>query len=469
MLRVSVWSRAVHLAVSNKSRGNPIIVHAPPGAALLLRFRGWRSSGGPMHDAADALLRRIRLGEDSRLEIKEVPFAGRRIKGPERDQLADELAAFANADGGVIVLGVSDDPRVVTGIPIDLLDAVEHYVSEIARDAVTPPLAPIVEKLELPADDGGLRPVLRVEVPRGFFVHQSPGGYLHRVGSSKRQMEPAVLARLFELRSGTRIGQFDRQVVGEASVEDLDPRLVDRFRGTIGGDDRMTAAVKLDMVRQDDAGVLRPTVAGLLLGARRSQRWLPQAYIQSVAYRGASVGDALESPRYQIDAKDHDGPLDDQIAYACRFVERNQRVEASKSRGRTDWPQYDSTAIFEAVVNAVAHRDYSTGGSRVRLRMFADRIELCSPGALPNGMRIEDLAYRQNARNPAIANLLDRCPISDEIETLRLTMMDRRGEGVPAILARSIRLSGRQPVYEMFGDELRLTIFAAASGEDRPA
>ena len=412
-------------------------------------------------DAAAELLRKIRLGEDSFLEFKEVFLSGGRIKGPGRDQLADELAAFANSTGGIVVLGVSDEPRAVTGIPIEHLDAVERYVSEIASDSITPPLLPLIEKLELPAADGRMRPVVKVEIPRGFFVHQSPGGYLHRVGSSKRQMEPAVLARLFEQRSQSRGGQFDRQVVAEASVHDLDARLVDRFRGEISGDDRTTALSKLDMIREDDAGVLRPTVAGVLLGTRQPQRWLPHAYIQAVAYRGASIGEALDSPRYQLDAKDNDGPLDDQIAYACRFVARNQRVEASKSMGRQDWPQYDLAAVFEAVVNAVAHRDYSIRGSKVRLRMFSDRIELCSPGALVNGMSIDELAYKQNTRNPAIANLLDRCPVPEEIESPRLTMMDRRGEGVPAILARSRRLSGRQPVYEMFGDELRLTIHAA--------
>ncbi len=402
-----------------------------------------------MADGKD-LLRKIRLGEDRSLELKEVVFAGGRIQGPGRDRLADELAALANSSGGVVVLGVSDEPRAVTGIPIERLDAVERYVSEIVRDSITPPLVPLIEKLELPDDDGGMRPVLRVEVPRGRFVHQSPGGYLHRVGSSKRQMEPAVLGRLFERRG--QVEHFDRRIVEDASIDDLDGRLVDRFRGEISGDDRTTALAKLDMVREDDAGALRPTVAGVLLGTRRPQRWLPQAYVQAVAYRGASIEEALDAPRYQLDAKDHDGSLDDQIAYACRFVARNQRVEASKAMGRRDWPQ------------SVAHRDYSIRGSKVRLRLFSDRIELFSPGALPNGMSIDDLPYKRNARNPAVVNLLDRCPVPEEIETPRLTMMDRRGEGVPAILARSRRLSGRQPVYEMFGDELRLTIHAAEPG-----
>ena len=97
--------------------------------------------------------------------------------------------------------------------------------------------------------------------------------------------------------------------------------------------------------------------------------------------------------------------------------------------GRRDWPQYDPAAIFEAVVNDVAHRDYSIRGAKVRLRMFSDRIELSSPGMLMNGMTVADLPYKQQV-NPSIANLLDRCPIPEGLETPRLTLMDRRGEGV---------------------------------------
>ncbi len=355
---------------------------------------------------------------------------------------------------------MSDEPRAVTGIPIEHLDAVMQYVREVGRDAIDPPLVPVVEKLELPDADGRMRSVLKFEVPRGVCVHRSPGGYLRRVGDSVREMDTAALVRLFKQRDQLD-RQVDRQVVVDASLDDLDPRLVDRFVRSDAGGDRKAALVKLDMIAEDEAGVLRPTVTGLLFGTRWPQRWLPQAFIQSVAYRGDSVSAALRSPRYQLDAKDNDGPIDDQIEYACRFVARNQRVEASKHMGRRDWPQYDLAAVFEAVVNAVAHRDYSIRGSKVRLRMFSDRIELYSPGALPDSMGVADLSRKRSTRNPALANLLARCPVPEGIESLRSTLMVGAGDGVPAILVRSRRLSGREPVYELFGNELRLTIYAA--------
>ena len=80
--------------------------------------------------------------------------------------------------------------------------------------------------------------------------------------------------------------------------------------------------------------------------------------MQAVAYRGRSVPESLESPWYQLDAADISGPVDRQIFGACLFVARNQKVRARKTMGRIDLPQYDMAAVFEAVVNAVAHRDW---------------------------------------------------------------------------------------------------------------
>jgi len=273
-------------------------------------------------------------------------------------------------------------------------------------------------------------------------------------------MDTAALIRLCEQR-GQLDALFDRQVVVDASLSDLDPRLVNRFVGPVDGGDRMAAFVELDMVAEDEVGVLRLTLTGLLFEARWPQPWLPQGFIESVVYRGNSVGEALQSPRYQLDTRDNDGSIDDQIEYACRFVVRNQRVEASKHMGRRDWRQYDLAAVFEAVVNGVAHRDYPIRGSKVGLQMFSDRIELYSPGELPDSMRVADLSRKRSVRNPAIANLMARCPGPEGIESLRSTLMARNGDGVPAIVARGRRLSSKEPVYGMFGDELRLTIYTA--------
>ncbi|HVQ76902.1 MAG TPA: ATP-binding protein [Candidatus Binatia bacterium] len=419
-----------------------------------------------MLDSAGRLLDKIRLGEDGRLECKAMVFAAGKVRGPSRDELADELAAFANARGGIVVLGVDDRTREVAGIPPDRLDLAERFVREMVQDVVKPPLFPLIEKVELPGPDGRPRAVIKVEVPRSLFVHQSPGGYFHRVGSSKRRMETEYLIRLGQQRSQARLIRFDEQVVPDAALGDLAPDLVDRFRTPQTRDDRETLLRKLGMAREDEDGVLRPTVAGVLLGASHPEHWLRHAFVQAVAYRGEGAPGAGDATGYQIDAKDLGGPLDSQVADACRFVVRNMRVAASKTIGRRDLPQYDLTAVFEALVNAVAHRDYSMYGSKIRLRMFANRLEIYSPGALANTMTVDSLPFRQASRNETIASLLAKCPVPADIgglETPRSTLMDRRGEGVSIILERSERLSGRPPVYELPDEsEVKLTIFAAS-------
>ena len=144
---------------------------------------------------------------------------------------------------------------------------------------------------------------------------------------------------------------------------------------------------------------------------------------------------------------------------------RNQRLSARKSLGRTDLPQYETTAVFEALVNAVAHRDYSLQRSKIRPRMFSDRLELYSPADLVNTMTPSTMAYRQATRNEVIASLLAKCKVTKEIDglgTLRDTLVDRRGEGVPITLERTGALSGQEPRYELIdGSELLLSIFAA--------
>ena len=91
-------------------------------------------------DTPEQLLDKIRLGEDSLLECKELVFAGGKVKGPRRDDIADELAAFANAHGGVLVFGVDDRTREVTGIPQERLDLAERFVRELVQDLIKPPL-----------------------------------------------------------------------------------------------------------------------------------------------------------------------------------------------------------------------------------------------------------------------------------------------------------------------------------------
>ncbi len=419
-----------------------------------------------MFDSRKELLDKIRLGEDTFLECKEVRFAGEKIRGPRRDTLADELAAFANSRGGVFVLGIDDGTHEIVGIPTGSLDAVVDFVREVCVNKIEPSLDTIVlDRLRLPTRSGAERAVVKVEVPRSLFVHRSHGGFLHRVADSKRVMSTRYLARLLQQRSQTRLIRFDEQVVPNARLDDLAPELWERFQTPRSDGDRDIFLRKLGMARADQEGTMRPTVAGVLMASEDPSRWLPNAYVQAVAYRGDAA--LIESGRrYQLDAVDFSGPLDRQIVDACRFVVKNMRTEAFKDFGRIDQPQYDMVAVFEALVNAVVHRDYSVYGSKVRLRLFKNRLELYSPGNIANGLAVDSLAYRQSARNEAVCSLLTKCRAPDEpwLATNRRHFMEKRGEGVPTILDNSLKMSGREPEYRLIDEaELMLTIHAAGS------
>ncbi len=415
----------------------------------------------------EALLRRIRLGEDSTLGFKSVLVSGGNVKGPKRSDFADGLAALANSRGGTVVLGVDDKTRRVQGIPLDGVDTLERWVREICNDTVKPALDADILKMELESTEGRLVPVLRIDVARSLFVHKSPGGYFRRIGSSRREMAPEVLARLFQERSQSRIIRFDESVVPGAAPSDLHYSLTRRFLHGDVADDPSTSPPedspeasedtlrKLRIIADDTDGDARLTLTGVLLCTPEPQRWLPHAHIQAVSYAGER-----SDADYQTDARDIGGPLDRQVEDALHFVRRNLLVRAAKHAARSERPQFSERAVFEALVNAVAHRDYSMAGARVRLHLFGDRLELYVPGALANTLTPESLHLRQSNRNALIVSLLARCVAPSGVGRTRL--MDRRGDGVPIIRRECRELSGRLPEYSLIDEsELRLVIRAA--------
>ena len=167
----------------------------------------------------------VRLGEDSRLELKEVRFQDDRVSAPHRDGLADGFAAFANSRGGRVVLGVTDDrkPQALTPAQLDLL---AKRVTEICSDSIEPPLDFSVYRVPSPSSTGG---VLLVELPAGETVHRSPGGYFGRRGDSKRQMQPDEIRRLLQSRGQSDAAATDSQVVHNTGINSLSPELWRRY------------------------------------------------------------------------------------------------------------------------------------------------------------------------------------------------------------------------------------------------
>lgn len=399
-----------------------------------------------MFHSLTELIEKIMLGEDSTIEFKR--------EMPQRNSLADEIAAFANTQGGVILIGI-DDNREIIGIEPQNLDNVEKTIVEICEDSIEPPVPIFTEKLRI--DD---KNILKIEVPRSLFVHKTPNGYFARQGSSKREMPTDQLARLLQSRSQARIITFDEQVIPNTHKETLKESLYRRFITEDAPEDVIENLLLKRSLLVQEGQEIRASVAGVLMCHETPDDFLYNSFIQAVYYSGKQ-----KDANYQIDAKDFRGPLDQQIIDAFKFVQKHNEVSARKEIGRIDRPQYSMRAVFEAIVNAVVHRDYSKSGSKIRLFMFKNRLELYSPGALANTVTIDKLRYSQATRNELLSRLLSEIALDDRDgkQVKRRHFLERRGEGVGIILNESEQLSGKTPVYELFNEELCLTIFAAKS------
>ncbi len=404
------------------------------------------------------IARQLRLGEDSLWEFKQIAFSGNRPRSPSRDDLADEIAAFANGNGGMLLCGVTDAGEI-QGLSREQIVALDSVLVEVSSDAIEPAVRISTYHREL---DG--KRFLLVEVPQGEAQHDSPGGSYVRVGGSKRRMTSDERLRLAQRRGQARFLWFDEQPVPNTGLGTLDEALWKPLLSAEGRMDPETALEKMGLLGQDEQGTMRATVAGLLFCSHTPEEWLPNACITATHYRGTDRASG------QLDTQTITGPLNRQIAEAVAFAVRNMRVGAYKDPARMDLPQYSAEALFEALVNAVVHRDYSMRGSRIRLSMFADRVEIQSPGALANSLTVDELEYRQATRNEVLASVLGRMPTSG-IQGVggRLFIMERRGDGVPIIRRETRELAGRLPRFDLVGgSDLRVTL-PAASTEPSPA
>ena len=399
-----------------------------------------------MFHSLTELIEKIILGEDATIEFKR--------EMPHRSSLADEIAAFANTQGGVILIGVDDDRNIV-GLELQELDRVEKTVVEICEDSIEPAVPIFTEKLRI--DD---KNILKIVVPRSLFVHKTSNGYFTRKGSSKKEMPTDQLARLLQSRSQARIITFDEQLVPNTHRRTLRESLYRRFITEDAPEDVIEDLLLKRTLLVQEGREIRASVAGVLMCHETPDDYLYNSFIQAVYYSSKE-----KDANYQIDAKDFRGPLDQQIIDAFKFVQKHNEVSARKAIGRIDQPQYSMRAVFEAIVNAVVHRDYSKGSSKIRLFMFADRLELYSPGALANTVTIDKLRYSQATRNELLSRLLSEITLDDDVggQVKRRHFLERRGEGVGIILNESEQLSGKIPVYELINEELCLTIFAAKS------
>ncbi len=406
-----------------------------------------------MFETTEEIVEQLLAGEDSFAEFKELRFGDHGVISPRTDDFAGEVVAFANSEGGVLFMGVADD-GVVKGIPEEQLRRVEEWVVNIATNNCASPIRPIIRSMRLPDPSGELKPVLVVTIRKGLYVHQTTGGRWYvRVGSTKRDLTVQELPRLLQERG--RMFVFDESPVLTARVDELDTGFLKAALGKADGIEGDQLLLNKRITLQDEEGMVRPTVAGLLCFSKKPAEHVRNAYIQAAVYRGTRRhSDDL------VHQENLSGSVQQQIEAAVAFVDRFMMKPSKKDVGREDFPQYRLGAVLEAIVNAVAHRDYSISGSKIRLFMYEDRLEALSPGGLPNTLTLESMRYRQLTRNQLLVSFLSKLKSPREDTVIKGHCIEERGQGVARILDASLEWSGRSPEYALHDQEVALTIWA---------
>ena len=391
----------------------------------------------------------IRGGEDSRLEFKR--------DGIENHVLAKALVAFLNLEGGTVLLGVDDDGSI-RGTHRDRL---VEWVMEVGRSKIEPQIIPLVSWAR---DTESGRDVLVVSVTRGpdkpyACVHDGRRTYYIRVGNTSREASREELQRMYQA-SGNLL--YGLKPVPGAALDALDARRLREYLTGFGDDSAPedddiegwgTLLQNVELMTHS-AGQTVATIDGLLLFGRNPNKFVPQSGVRAVCYTGTGpdyatrADEDLRGPMVPLRAADGSLVELGLVEKAWDFVRRNTTPTSHLDGARrVDRWEYPEAAVREVVVNALVHRDYSISGTDIMVAIYADRLEVQSPGGLPNTVTVDGVrsGFRY-ARNQTLVNIMRD-----------YRYVDARGMGVRHKVIPGMRKhNGTEP--ELIAEENRFTV-----------
>lgn len=382
---------------------------------------------------ADQVRQRIAQGEGNMVEFKE--------SLPTPTDLAKEMTAFANTDGGWLLVGVTDRGEI-RGVRFSEQNAA--FVLNVARNNCVPHLQPHIETIDL---DGATIAVIQVERGRQKPYQANERIYV-RIGDSTRV---ATQVELLSMLQESGLLSFDQLPVLNVTLDDLDLNkarayLARQTDATQLGTDRevldLLAHLKV-IVRYEDRRI--PSIGGLLLFGKAPQRELMHSELRAARFQGRDVVGPIS------DKQDCRGTLPEIIDQATEFVRRNRRiVPRMEGIRRIDVEEYPLPAVREAIANAVAHRDYALTGSSIRLFLFDDRLEIISPGRLVFPVTLESLGHARETRNRLIVRVLRDLGYIEDL-----------GTGIRRIRAAMANSGLRPPVFAEEHHQFIITLYGA--------
>jgi len=385
----------------------------------------------------------LRSGTDNMaqtlLRVREDQWYDRKSVRIKAHTLATHLVGFANADGGTIVVGLSN-------ARVEGTDRYEQHRNELMQAHVQycQPAVPVRPRLVACLRDDGVEDQLLVlDIRPGDTVYANTRDEVFlRIGDETRRLSYSQRQELMYDRGN---GSYESRAVKEASLDVVASDLLTQYADALGAPDAPRLLRARGLAVED-----RLTVAGALLFAEYPQQFLPEAFIRVVRYRGRDRGTGA---RQEISRDEIiEGPLPVQLIRAREIIQSEQpRRRALSAGGRfEDTPLVPEDAWLEGLVNAAIHRSYSLAGDHIRVEIFSDRVEVESPGRFPGLFNaVDPLKAPRYARNPRIARVCADQSFGQEL-----------GEGIRRMFDE-MRLAGlADPLYEQTPGSVRLTLVA---------
>lgn len=375
---------------------------------------------------------------------KESQYLDRKSARKKPSELLKHLIAFANADGGQLVIGIEDEKQgnIITGFKDGNAYPIEDF-KKIDREMRETPLDLSFEEIPVVNHKGeeDLILVISVELSSNRVI-AAPNDEVYLRQSDETVKLSYEQRTQLSYDKGQRF--FEDEVVPDATLEDIDDHLVQDFKNRFDISDRSTEEI-LKARRFLINGKL--TKAAILLFSKYPSAFFPQARVRFQRFDGTDMGTG--SSFNVIKEVTFDDALPTLIIKVRDFIRTQLReFQYLDNDGQFQiLPEYPEFAWFEGVVNAVTHRDYSVYGDHIRVLMFDDRLEIHSPGKLPNIVTVENIKHERFSRNPRIARTLTEFGWVREMN-----------EGVKRIYSEMESAFLHEPKYSEPGNKVVLTL-----------
>jgi ATP-dependent DNA helicase RecG len=373
----------------------------------------------------------LALPEDQWLERKSSRITPR--------ELANTLIGFANADGGIVVIGLHD--KVVEGSGANVRRRNEQL--QAAIDFCVPPVRVSRRFVDCRNSEGSPDQLLAFEIQPDEFVHANKRDEVFlRVGDENRRLSFAQRQELLFDKGQSR---YESRPLPGADFDSLDRGLLEGYARELKAENTARLLRSRGLSTSHEL-----TIGGCLLFASHPQKFFPEAFIRVLRYRGKERGSG--SRQQMLSDRRLEGPIPSQIQAARDEVRAVQPVRRALLQAGTfgDVPLVPEDAWLEGIVNAAVHRSYSLAGDHIRVEVFDDRIEISSPGRFPGLVDLSDpLGAVRFARNPHIARVCADLKFGQEL-----------GEGVRRMFEEMRAAGLNDPVYRQTSGSVELTLSA---------